>query len=160
MKQEMKEVKATIVEEIAQTVNDVQTKVKSNSEQIAAMGCDITAMGTDLKAIREATEPANLQKEVKNILLEEGAKKSGKKDTFYSEAPENAIERNYWKARRCLRIWPIRPTSEDKLWENVGEFLAKALQVNMDDVMEHERSSGHPTSHKLHQYMGKDRASG
>ena len=48
-----------------------------------------------------------------------------------SRAP---LSDGYLKARRSIRIWPVRGVSEGELWGEAGEFLHTQLAMSTDDV--------------------------
>ena len=55
-------------------------------------------------------------------------------DPLLATPPDHADERGYWWARRCLRMWPIKPAIDDQLWKTVGQFIFNALKVEVGDV--------------------------
>ena len=109
MADEMKDNKSGICEELAVSLAKVSNRTDENKERI-------DEMSTDLKAIRIATDPANLRKEMVAIIREEREREGqSPDDPLLSVPPGNENERSYWWARRCLRIWPIHPAGPRKL---------------------------------------------
>ena len=45
-----------------------------------------------------------------------------------------ALGPEYFLARRSVRLWPVDGTSEDELWQGVGDFLHGTMAIREDDV--------------------------
>lgn len=46
----------------------------------------------------------------------------------------NARSTEYLKARRSIRVWPVKGLSETELWKGAGDFIHSTLNIHEDDM--------------------------
>ena len=54
--------------------------------------------------------------------------------TSVEPAAKATLSDSYLRARRSIRIWPVRGLTEEDLWGEAGEFLHKQLAISTNDV--------------------------
>lgn len=116
---------ATITTKLDNITGDVASltrTIESSKAELAAVSAKVCENATDI-----AQQKAQLEG-LKEIMsrLESGGTKT-------LDGPKE-LDRDYLRARRSIRMWPIENTSQQTLWKGVGEFLHTAVGIPEADV--------------------------
>jgi hypothetical protein len=97
--------------------------MKKNSDAIDKLSNEVKEIRGENNAEKTRNIVEELIEERLRITPAEGLAESLQRDR--SDNKENA----YYRARRALRLWPIKGRSESELCESVGRFIEDTLKV-------------------------------
>ena len=130
-------------------IENISGTVATLSESVTRNQKDIAALRTDLKNMEK---PTDLRKEIKEAVTaeREGTVEMIKKQVEIQVDRLKAIGEvaklgpngratgeqpdRYWQARRTLRLWPIKGSSEQDLWNNTRDFIFDMLMVDQNAI--------------------------
>ena len=110
--------------EMKDSVKDIASQVASNSKKIADMDAGLDAR----VAVAVSREVQKITKEINEI-------KAGG-----NNGNQTTDDSTYWRARRSVRVWPIRCRDND-LWGAVGDFFYDTLQIPKNNLQQNSVES-------------------
>ena len=110
------------VSALTKSVKENRDEIDRNTKELTRQGAAISAQGANMRILEERMSR-----------IEAAPRR---------EQPGVAIRSaEYLKARRSILLWPIDQSSEDSMWNGVGEFIHDALNIREDDVCQEDIES-------------------
>ena len=115
MKEQLDDLRGDLKTDVREAVSKIGEQVQKNTKNIEDLNNNLDSK---IKASVAATVSLEMKK-------------------FRSAGPAssdfNRKEEDYWRARRSLRVWPIRCNDSD-LWGSVGDFFHKILNIPTENL--------------------------
>ena len=124
------------------SVQTLTRTVNFNSERsrqlVKCVGDNRKRSLSNISDLQEIVVHKDLRKEIRErIDSKEAAKKEHWTYTRATSAlvdrvshwPEAEREGKYWRARRCLRVWPVKGKNELEIWANTSAFLSNKMGI-------------------------------
>ena len=134
----LKENRDFIIKSVNSNINALSRRIDANVSDIASNTTAIAAHEKKLES--QKTDLVRLEERVRSI--EKGnAVPSARTHT------KAVLSQDYILARRSVRLWPVTGSSEEEMWEGVGEFIHDVLMVStrgvgQDDIESIRRPQG------------------
>ena len=122
----MKENRDDIISSFNATIGTLSRRIEDNSALIAA-----NASAIKVQSDTTAAQRSDIDKLTERVCRLENDSGAPRLQVVEKRA---VLSPDYMRARRSIRLWPIRGEGEDALWEEVGDFLHVTLTIRTDDV--------------------------
>ena len=139
-------------DKLSEKIDDVTTSVTNLTGRVNKNSDDISNLKLQLQRSRD-TPTEEIRTQVQTIVREELRQGIAGEETVRKMSEEiDKIKANrttaatptggennedkYWRARRALRLWPVRGNNNTELWKATGEFIFQTLEVpeyNLDE---------------------------
>lgn len=169
------------VDDISNKVGVLSASVTNLTGQVNKNVAEIVSLQAQINTIK-AAPPDGVRKQVKKILEELGpdgnkrdlerlsseverlkSERSGTPPVVGGPVGDSGIpatERNYWTARKAVRIWPVPGDNNRELWTATGDFFYSILKIPREhleeDMVERIRRVAPQSRGKKHRRVAHD----